>query len=141
MTLGSVTFTGLLHNRITAADKQDIRLKTNRRAKANDQLNDFKYYYFLLPRPKKEKKRLLICFPVKEMTSLAGAFICRKVKNAFNVCTEYKTKLTIRNYTRKSRKEIPQKLAQLCPRSHPRHLVGKRTAQKTPSKTSPATAR
>ena len=30
----------------------------------------------------------------------------------------------------KSRKEIPQKLTQLSSRSHPRHLVGKRTAQK-----------
>ena len=28
------------------------------------------------------------------------------------------------------RYEIPQKLTQLSPRSHPRHLVGKRTAQK-----------
>ena len=34
---------------------------------------------------------------------------------------------------RKSRKENPQKLTQLSSRSHPRHLVGKRTAQKTPS--------
>ena len=33
----------------------------------------------------------------------------------------------------KSRKENPQKLTQLSSRSHPRHLVGKRTAQKTPS--------
>ena len=41
----------------------------------------------------------------------------------------------------KSRLEIPQKLTQLSPRSHPRHLVGKRTTQKTPSKTPPATAR
>ena len=32
--------------------------------------------------------------------------------------------------TRKSRKENPQKLTQLSSRSHPRHLVGKRTAQK-----------
>ena len=32
--------------------------------------------------------------------------------------------------TNKSRKENPQKLTQLSPRSHPRHLVGKRTAQK-----------
>ena len=31
---------------------------------------------------------------------------------------------------RKSRKETPQKLNQLSSRSHPRHLVGKRTAQK-----------
>ena len=34
---------------------------------------------------------------------------------------------------RKSRKENPQKPTQLSSRSHPRHLVGKRTAQKTPS--------
>ena len=31
---------------------------------------------------------------------------------------------------RNSRKENPQKLTQLSSRSHPRHLVGKRTAQK-----------
>ena len=31
------------------------------------------------------------------------------------------------------RKENPQKPTQLSSRSHPRHLVGKRTAQKTPS--------
>ena len=30
----------------------------------------------------------------------------------------------------KSRKENPQKLTQLSSRSHPKHLVGKRTAQK-----------
>ena len=29
-----------------------------------------------------------------------------------------------------SRKENPQKLSQLSSKSHPRHLVGKRTAQK-----------
>ena len=35
----------------------------------------------------------------------------------------------------------PQELTQFSPRSHPRHLVGKRTAQnKTPPKTSQATA-
>ena len=32
--------------------------------------------------------------------------------------------------TEKSRKENPQKLTQLSSRSHPRHLVGKRTVQK-----------
>ena len=32
--------------------------------------------------------------------------------------------------TSKSTKENPQKLTQLSSRSHPRHLVGKRTAQK-----------
>ena len=31
----------------------------------------------------------------------------------------------------KSRKETPQKLTQLSSRSHPRHLVGNKTAQKT----------
>ena len=33
-------------------------------------------------------------------------------------------------FLKKSRKENPQKLTQLSSRSHPRHLVGKRTAQK-----------
>ena len=33
-------------------------------------------------------------------------------------------------FTVKSRKETPQKLTQLSSRSHPRHLVGKGTAQK-----------
>ena len=40
------------------------------------------------------------------------------IKSAFMIC-DYK-----------SRKENPQKLTQLSSRSHPRHLVGKRTAQK-----------
>ena len=35
---------------------------------------------------------------------------------------------------RKSRSENPQTLTQLSPRSHPRHLVGKRTAQKDTTK-------
>ena len=39
-------------------------------------------------------------------------------------------------------RKYPQKLTQFSPRSHPRHLVGKRTAQhKIPAKTSQATAR
>ena len=33
-------------------------------------------------------------------------------------------------YLRKSGQENPQKLTQLNPRSHPRHFVGRRTAQK-----------
>ena len=38
--------------------------------------------------------------------------------------------------------EKSRELTQFSPRSHPRHLVGKRTAQnKTPSNTSTATAR
>ena len=39
-------------------------------------------------------------------------------------------KLFSLSYISKSRKENPQKLTQLSSRSHPRHLVGKRTAQK-----------
>ena len=38
--------------------------------------------------------------------------------------------LGVMKYYCKSRKETPQKLTQLSSRSHPRHLVGKRTAQK-----------
>ena len=42
----------------------------------------------------------------------------------------------------KSRKENPQKLTQLRPRSYPRYLVGKKGRhKKTPSKTSTATAK
>ena len=40
------------------------------------------------------------------------------------------SKILFDKYTVKSRKENPQKLTQLSSRSHPRHLVGKRTAQK-----------
>ena len=40
---------------------------------------------------------------------------------------------SFKNEITKSRKENPQKPTQLSSRSHPRHLVGKRTAQKTPS--------
>ena len=36
----------------------------------------------------------------------------------------------IESFQCKSRKKKPQKLTQLSSRSHPRHLVGKRTAQK-----------
>ena len=35
-----------------------------------------------------------------------------------------------RNVVLVRRQDIPQKLTELSPRSHPRHLVGKRTAQK-----------
>ena len=54
---------------------------------------------------------------------------------AFQVVVTNMTNLTDYRYfqTCKSRKENPQKPTQLSSRSHPRHLVGKRTAQKTPS--------
>ena len=47
------------------------------------------------------------------------------------VCYKYNNPIrgAIFNFN-KSRKENPQKLTQLSSRSHPRHLVGKRTAQK-----------
>ena len=45
--------------------------------------------------------------------------------------SEFCVHFQIRNRTYgESRKENPQKLTQLSSRSHPRHLVGKRTAQK-----------
>ena len=47
-----------------------------------------------------------------------------------NENADYKV-LTKEEY--ESRKENPQKPTQLSSRSHPRHLVGKKTAQKTPS--------
>ena len=51
-------------------------------------------------------------------------------------CTDWHmphTQSEVGNKLLKSRKENPQKPTQLSSRSHPRHLVGKRTAQKTPS--------
>ena len=38
--------------------------------------------------------------------------------------------ISLLSEVRESRKENPQKLTQLSSRSHPRHLVGKKTAQK-----------
>ena len=62
---------------------------------------------------------------------------CRSKRLAFslpsNLRYEYETNmfssLPIHSIS-KSRKKTPQKLTQLSSRSHPRHLVGKRTAQK-----------
>ena len=50
-------------------------------------------------------------------------YISRKVTQQFSPLPHSTTGV-------KSRKENPQKLTQLSSRSHPRHLVGKRTAQK-----------
>ena len=47
------------------------------------------------------------------------------------ICLEYRRSLfLLLTYRSKSRKETPQKLTQLSSRFHPRHLVGKRSAQK-----------
>ena len=72
------------------------------------------------------------------------AFKIRKIPSGFALvrqCREQATagrthaSMSVRGHAlhRKSRKENPQKPTQLTSRSHPRHLVGKRTAQKTPS--------
>ena len=62
-------------------------------------------------------------------------FLPLQVSN--NRCTSMSSKYcsSLRQFTSfmlvyKSRKKKPQKLTQLSSRSHPRHLVGKRTAQK-----------
>ena len=53
--------------------------------------------------------------------------------NEFGIMTNMATMRIYGKNLKKSRKENPQKPTQLSSRSHPRHLVGKRTAQKTPS--------
>ena len=56
------------------------------------------------------------------------------VADLFLFCYERDFMLSVSEITNlmllKSRLEIPQKLTQLSPRSHSRHLVGKKTAQK-----------
>ena len=54
-----------------------------------------------------------------------GFWCCGNPNTGINLADDHD--LTVRS---KSRKENPQKLTQLSSRSHPRHLVGKRTAQK-----------
>ena len=59
---------------------------------------------------------------------LFPVYVCHNLKNTL----QYKTMnlhWSSMNYS-KSRKENPQKLTQLSSRSHPRHLVEKKTAQK-----------
>ena len=50
---------------------------------------------------------------------------CKTTRISVRVCN-----ISARPITIKSRKENPQKLTKLSPRSHSRHPVGKRTAQK-----------
>ena len=57
----------------------------------------------------------------------------RAARLADNYTLTHKVSFVSKANPRKSRKENPQKPTQLSSRSHPRHLVGKRTAQKTPS--------
>ena len=56
-------------------------------------------------------------------------FTCQSSRNFYSIVKN----TAFKHHTIKSRKENPQKLTQLSSRSHPRHLVGKRTAQKTPT--------
>ena len=70
------------------------------------------------------------CYPMlKANLKIALSRKCGNfVKNYFFISKNSYAHL---QYTHnKSRKENPQKLTQLSSRSHPRHLVGKRTAQK-----------
>ena len=64
-------------------------------------------------------------------------YLCVNILQIWAKCTftgpKYHHLVRISRYrevNRKSRKENPQKLTQLSSRSYPRHLVGKRTAQK-----------
>ena len=60
----------------------------------------------------------------------ADDYLIRNTRpSAKNHPLAYRQITTLKDYY-KSRKEKPQKLTQLSSRSHPRHLVGKRTAQK-----------
>ena len=64
-----------------------------------------------------KKEESLLCLRLYYFTYTAVKSKC---------CSSY----NIYFYSGMSRKENPQKLTQLSSRSHPRHLVGKRTAQK-----------
>ena len=64
------------------------------------------------------------CLSGQEPALSKHVFISRKKQNTD--CTSLKQVPALS----KSRKKNPQKLTQLSSRSHPRHLVGKRTAQK-----------
>ena len=67
-----------------------------------------------------------------------NGYVVRRFKQNFHIILVFLGALKTPKYssdemlikTCKSRKENPQKLTQLSSRSHPRHLVGKRTAQK-----------
>ena len=60
----------------------------------------------------------------KIISSINNYFIGGSLCDLQSLCINFDTHLI------ESRKENPQKLTQLSSRSHPRHLVGKRTAQK-----------
>ena len=60
---------------------------------------------------------VMLCYVPPRMTHYSSLFSCLG------------TRLTGRRRDKVS-KETPQKLIKLSPRSHPRHLVGKRTAEK-----------
>ena len=66
-------------------------------------------------------------------TTLPHNLIKDKLVDLIETTFQREGSLYIAGNDRKSRKENPQKPTQLSSRSHPRHLVGKRTAQKTPS--------
>ena len=68
-----------------------------------------------------------------ELVLLLNPIALRKAKIVCNFGLAECNRIKMNKYTfrgSKSSKENPQKLTQLSSRSHPRHLVGKRTAQK-----------
>ena len=71
-----------------------------------------------------QSRRLRGSFYDRQLSAEVFVVVCRMTSTLSNYISSETTKPF------KSRKENPQKLAQLSPRSHPRHLVGKRTAQK-----------
>ena len=63
----------------------------------------------------------------KLMTPLVDVSLKKLISE---ICQYFSLKKCDKLLKCKNRKENPQKLTQLSSRSHPRHLVGKRTAQK-----------
>ena len=75
--------------------------------------------------------QLIDILVLKAVFSFLSAIYCIYVKNNnINNYNNHNFIYVSMVISRKSRKENPKKLTQLSSRSHPRHLVGKRTAQK-----------
>ena len=81
-------------------------------------------------RPVKELAQPL-SFSLSDIINLSTG-MCPSILKLANVTPINKTDdpSDVFNYIYRSRKENPQKLTQLSSKSHPRHLVRKRTAQK-----------
>ena len=94
-------------------------------------MNDY-FSYLLL---EKSKLALKIIFTITlydgRLRKVIRRLSLRRVKNVCKQLTSHLvSRVRLSQPMGKSRKENPQKLTQLNSRSHPRHLVGKKTAQK-----------